>query len=125
MARGLGFGGGHEGQVLNHFLGILRLAGAGLARAEDALVLSVCQHTNIAERIKLLSLPRGRLTVNMRNDQNFSNQRFYFGSLSGCHYLCYKQCKSVPKLQWIHGPVSKDYLHALDWQNLHCRDIRC
>ena len=42
MAGRLGLGGCHEGQVLDHLLGVLRLAGARLAGAEDALVLAVC-----------------------------------------------------------------------------------
>ena len=42
VAGSLGLGGGHEGEILNHFLGVLGLAGAGLAGAQDALVLAVC-----------------------------------------------------------------------------------
>ena len=39
---GLGLGGRHVGQVLDHLLRVLRLAGAGLAGAQDRLVLAVC-----------------------------------------------------------------------------------
>ena len=42
VAGSLGLGGGHEGEILNHFLGVLGLAGAGLAGTQDALVLAVC-----------------------------------------------------------------------------------
>ena len=42
MAGRLGLGGCHEGQVLDHLLGVLCLASAGLSGAEDALVLTVC-----------------------------------------------------------------------------------
>ncbi len=42
MAGRLGLGGCHEGEVLDHLLGVLGLAGARLAGAEDALVLTVC-----------------------------------------------------------------------------------
>lgn len=33
---------GHVGQVLDHLLRVLRFARAGLARAQDRLVLAVC-----------------------------------------------------------------------------------
>ena len=42
MTGRLGLGGRHEGQVLDHLLGVLCLAGAGLSGAEDALILTVC-----------------------------------------------------------------------------------
>ena len=42
MTGSLGLGGCHEGQVLDHLLGVLCLAGAGLSGAEDALVLAIC-----------------------------------------------------------------------------------
>ena len=38
------FGRGNEGQVLNHFLGVLGLAGTTFACAEDGLVLAVLHH---------------------------------------------------------------------------------
>lgn len=38
---GLGLAGGHVGQVLDDLLGVLSLAGAGLSRAQDALILAV------------------------------------------------------------------------------------
>ena len=37
---------GHIRQVLDHFLGIFRLAGAGLSRAQDGLVLAICRDTS-------------------------------------------------------------------------------
>ena len=42
MTGRLGLGGRHEGQVLDHLLGVLCLAGARLSGAEDALILTVC-----------------------------------------------------------------------------------
>jgi len=41
VGGGLGLGGRHIGQVLDDLLGVLSLAGAGLASAEDALVLTI------------------------------------------------------------------------------------
>ena len=41
MRRCPGLGGRHVGQVLDHLLRVLSLAGARLARAEDALVLAI------------------------------------------------------------------------------------
>ena len=41
MRGRLGLGRGHVGQVLDDLLGVLSLAGAGLARAQDALVLAI------------------------------------------------------------------------------------
>lgn len=38
----LGFRRGHIGQVLNHFLRVLGLAGAGFAGAQNRLVLAIC-----------------------------------------------------------------------------------
>ena len=38
----LGLGGCHEGQVLDHLLGVLSLTGARLSSAEDALILAIC-----------------------------------------------------------------------------------
>ena len=46
MAVGLGFGGCHVGEVLDHFLGVLCLAGAGLSRAENTLVLAILNKQN-------------------------------------------------------------------------------
>ena len=45
-SRGFWFGRGHIRQVLDHFLGIFRLAGAGLSRAQDGLVLAICRDTS-------------------------------------------------------------------------------
>ena len=42
MTGRLGLGGRHEGQVLDHLLGVLGLTGARLSSAEDALILSIC-----------------------------------------------------------------------------------
>ena len=52
MRDGLGLGGGHVRQVLDDLLGVLGLARAGLAGAEDALVLAIC-----GERDDGLSIP--------------------------------------------------------------------
>ena len=41
MAVGLGLGGCHEGQILDHLLGVLGLASAGLSGTQDALVLAI------------------------------------------------------------------------------------
>ena len=41
VAGSLGLGGGHEGEILNHFLGVLGLAGARLSGAQDTLVLAI------------------------------------------------------------------------------------
>ena len=41
MRGGSRLRGGHVGEVLDHLLRVLSLAGAGLASAEDALVLAV------------------------------------------------------------------------------------
>ena len=53
MAVGLGFGGCHVGEVLDHFLGVLCLAGAGLSRAENTLVLAV-----LNKQIKILPVSK-------------------------------------------------------------------
>ena len=41
MAVGLGLGGRDIGEILDHFLRVLRLAGSGLSSAENALVLAI------------------------------------------------------------------------------------
>lgn len=41
-SRGFGFRCGNVGQVLDHFLGIFRLTGAGFSCAQDGLVFTIC-----------------------------------------------------------------------------------
>ena len=41
VAIGLGLGGSNIGEILNHFLGVLCLAGSGLSRAQNTLVLAI------------------------------------------------------------------------------------
>ena len=41
MAVSLGFGGSDIGQILDHFLRVLRLPGSRLSSAENTLVLSI------------------------------------------------------------------------------------
>lgn len=48
----LGFRGGHIGQVLNHFLRVLGLAGARLTGAENRLVLAICNEHKILVTVK-------------------------------------------------------------------------
>ena len=46
VAVGLGLGGRNVGQVLDHFLRVLRLPGPGLSSAENTLVLTILKQIN-------------------------------------------------------------------------------
>lgn len=46
-ARAFGLGGCDVREVLYHFLGVLRLAGTGLAGTQDGLVLAICYTRNM------------------------------------------------------------------------------
>ena len=46
MAVCLGFGGSNIGQILDHFLRVLRLPGSGLSSTENTLVLAILKQTN-------------------------------------------------------------------------------